>query len=315
MLREDTLSNRQTGILLLSVATFSFATLDSSVKWLLQTMPLLEVVWLRFLSQAVLSAALLAPRYGSGMFKANNWRLQIVRALMLAVMTAFNFWSIQYLQLTETAAILFSSPLIVALYSHWFLHQAMRRAQWLAIFCGFVGVLIVVRPSSSNVHPAIFLMVANAFIFAGFNLLTRHLSRTETAASLQWISAVVPALLFTPFALAHFRAPATLLEWLLVLSSGFWASLGHYLLARAHQYASAATLAPFTYQQILYMAFWGWLLFGDIPPFAVFMGGGIIAASGLYLLWDQRRVAPAAQVLPALAVGEPVTLPEQDKRE
>ena len=294
MWHEDSAANRRTGILLVSLATLSFSMLDTTVKWLLQlqTIPLIEIIWLRFLSQAVVSGVVLAPRYKGAMFRIQKKRLQLLRAVLLGTMTGCNFWSIQFLQLTETASILFSAPLIVAVISHFWLQQRLRKAQWITIITGFIGVLIVVRPSSRAIHPAIFLMVFNAVLFAIFNLLTRHLAQYENPAAMQWYSAMGPVVLFAPWALPGFVMPHNTFELVLVISAGLWGGLGHYVWARAHQYANAATLAPFNYQQLLYMAFWGWLVFGDVPPSAVFVGGSIIAASGIYLLWEQKRVPP-----------------------
>lgn len=289
MWRDDTASNRRIGIALLSAATLCFSLLDSTVKWLLVSMPLTEMIWMRFASHAVISVVLLAPHYRWQLFQVRNWRLQLLRAFLLGTMTLFNFWSIQYLQLTETASILFSSPLIVAAISHFWLQQKLGRNQWLAIVAGFVGVLIVVRPSSGMVHPAIFLMVFNACLFALFGLLTRHLSASENPGAMQWYSAVGATLMLTPTAFGDFVWPTSSWQWVLILSTGLWGSIGHYLWARAHQYAPSAVLAPFGYQQLLYMALAGWLIFGDVPPFAVFIGGSIIVASGLYLLWEQHQ--------------------------
>ena len=289
--RDDSYANRRMGVVLLSLSVLSFSTLDSSVKWLiqLQTLPLLELIWLRFLSQAIVSGVIFAPHYKMELLKINKIKLQVVRAIMLGTMTSINFWSLQYLQLTETASILFSSPLIVAVISHWWLKQPLRLGQWAAIMIGFIGVLIVVRPTSNVIHPAIFLMLVNAVIFAVFTLLTRHLAQHENPAAMQWYSSLGPVIIFAPWVLPDFVMPSHLIEWLLVLATGVSGGVGHYLWAPAHQYASSATLAPFGYQQLIYMAFWGWLLFGDIPPLAVFVGGSVIVASGLYLLWEQRK--------------------------
>ena len=76
MWHEDSAANRRTGILLVSLATLSFSMLDTTVKWLLQlqTIPLLEIIWLRFLSQAVVSGVVLAPRYKGAMFRIQKKR-------------------------------------------------------------------------------------------------------------------------------------------------------------------------------------------------------------------------------------------------
>jgi drug/metabolite transporter (DMT)-like permease len=59
--------------------------------------------------------------------------------------------------------------------------------------------------------------------------------------------------------------------------------------AQAHRYATAATLGPFLYQQILYMTLLGWLVFAHVPDALVIAGAAVVVASGLYLLWVEVR--------------------------
>jgi drug/metabolite transporter (DMT)-like permease len=106
------------------------------------------------------ASALLAPRYGVELLRVRDWKLQALRAAMLAAMTALNFWALQYLQLAETGAIQFSVPLLIALFSAWWLGERLDARRWLAIVAGFAGVLLVIRPGSQAFHPAILLSVA-----------------------------------------------------------------------------------------------------------------------------------------------------------
>lgn len=285
MLHLDTADNRRIGIALVTLTTLCFATLDACAKWLVQELPVLQVVWLRFLFHVLLASALLAPRYGCELVRVRNWKLQGLRALILGSMTALNFWALQYLQLAETGAIQFSVPLLIALLSAWWLGEHLDARRWLAIVLGFVGVLLVIRPGSQAFHPAILLSVINAVLYAAFNMLTRRMVATESAASLQLMSAVGATVLLAPWALAHWQAPARWQTWLVIGICGLCGGLGHFMVAQAHRYASAATLGPFLYQQIIYMSLWGWLIFGQVPGLLVIVGAVIVVGSGLYLLW------------------------------
>ena len=285
MLHLDTADNRRIGIALVTLTTLCFATLDACAKWLVQDLPVLQVVWLRFLFHVLLASALLAPRYGRELVRVRNWKLQGLRALILGSMTALNFWALQYLQLAETGAIQFSVPLLIALLSAWWLGEHLDARRWLAIVLGFVGVLLVIRPGSQAFHPAILLSVINAVLYAAFNMLTRRMVATESAASLQLMSAVGATVLLAPWALVHWQAPARWQTWLVIGICGLCGGLGHFMVAQAHRYASAATLGPFLYQQIIYMSLWGWLIFGQVPGLLVIVGAVIVVVSGLYLLW------------------------------
>ena len=94
VLKTDSARSRRAGIALVTLATFCFAVLDASAKWLVQSLPVVEVVWLRFVTH-------------------------------FALMTGLNFWALHYLQLAETGAIQFSVPILIALLSAWWLHERL----------------------------------------------------------------------------------------------------------------------------------------------------------------------------------------------
>jgi drug/metabolite transporter (DMT)-like permease len=289
VLNPDSARSRRAGILLVTGATLCFAVLDTCAKWLVQHLPVLEVVWLRFALHVLLMAAILAPRQGAALVRVGSWRLQALRGSMLAAMTALNFFALQYLQLAETGAIQFSVPLLIALLSSWWLKERLDARRWAAIAAGFLGVLLVIRPGSQAFHPAILLSVLNALLYAGFNLLTRRMAATETPESMQWISALMATLWLAPFALPQWQMPASLGVWAVVVLCGLMGGLGHLFVAQAHRHASAAVLGPFLYQQILSMTLLGWLVFDQVPDVFVVTGAAVVVASGLYLLWLEMR--------------------------
>jgi len=289
MLHLDSPRSRRIGIGLVTLATLCFAALDACAKWLVQSLPVFEVVWLRFLTHSVLMTVLLVPVYRWELVRVRNVPLQGVRALMLGLMTALNFWALQYLQLAETGAIQFSVPLLIGLISAWWLHEHLDGRRWCAIVAGFAGVLLVIRPGTQGFHPAILLSVMNAVLYAVFNLLTRRMASTESPASMQLMSAIGATVVTAPFALLQWQTPGDLTTWALIGTCGLCGGIGHYCVAKAHRYASAAVLGPFLYQQIIYMALWGWLIFAQVPDGFVVAGSLVVVLSGLYLLWLEMR--------------------------
>jgi drug/metabolite transporter (DMT)-like permease len=289
MLLDDTRRNRHLGIALISLTTLCFASLDTAAKWLIQTLPVVEVVWLRFVLHTAITPVLLWPLHGRDLLRVRRPGLQALRGAMLATMTGLNFWALQYLQLAETGAIQFSVPLLIALMSALWLGERLDVRRWIAIALGFAGVLMVVRPGTQGFHPALLLSVLNALLYAAFNLLTRHMATTEHPAATQLMSAACAALLLTPFAFSHWQTPPDATHWALLVVCGLCGGLGHYGVALAHRCASAAVLGPFLYQQILYMCLFGWLVFGQVPDGFVIGGAAVVVASGLYVLWLEVR--------------------------
>ena len=289
MLQADSARNRLVGIGLVSGAYLLFSILDGSAKWLVQSMPVIMVVWLRFLLHAVFGGVLLFPVRGLSLVRSSHLRWHALRSLMFVAMTGLNFFALQYLQLTVTASIFFSVPLIIALVSATAFGEKLDTGRWVAIVAGFAGVLIIVHPGSADFHPAMLLCLGNAVLYAFFMMMTRRLAAYDSAETIQYLPALGAALLLTPFALAAWEAPSGWLEWTVACLLGVLGGVGHYLLALAHRYAPSSVIAPFLYQQVIYMAVFGYLVFGDVPSAGVWLGAPIVIASGLYLFTRERR--------------------------
>jgi drug/metabolite transporter (DMT)-like permease len=288
LLHADSPANRLIGIGLMSVTFLCFATLDCGAKWLVKSLPVLQVVWLRFLFHALFSIAITAPKFAAGALRTRRPKLQLLRAMFMPVMTGLNFWALQYLQLAETGAIQFSVPIIIALIAAPMLGERIGRDRWVAILLGFAGVLVIVRPGTQGFHPALVLSIINAVLYALYNLVTRHLAAHDSPETTQFYTSVGATLVITPFALASWSAMPGALQWAILALIGVAGGLGHYLLALAHRYAPASVLAPFLYQQIIWMVLFGYLVFGDVPDRAVVFGAAIVIASGGYLLYRER---------------------------
>lgn len=289
MLKADSARNRLTGIVLVSLCYLLFTLLDASAKYLVATVPVIVVVWLRFAIHAVIASALLFPIQGMSLVRTGHWRWHAARSLMFVVMTGVNFWALQYLQLAITSSIFFLVPILVALIAAPMLGEKLDRGRWTAIVIGFLGVLVIVRPGSADFHPAMLLSVMNAVLYAMFNLMTRRLAAYDPPETIQYLPALGAAIVLAPFAIAGWESPQGWLEWGLAGLMGVLGGLGHYLLALAHRYAPATVIAPFLYQQVLYMALVGYLVFGDVPSPAVGIGAAIVVGSGLYLFMRERR--------------------------
>ena len=288
MLHADSARNRLIGIGLISLCFLLFTLLDGSAKWLVRGMPVFMVVWIRFVTHVLFASAVLLPVRGLALVRTRHLRWHVARALMFMLMTGMNFWALQYLQLTVTASIFFTVPIIVAVISARVLKETLDRGRWIAIVAGFCGVLVVVHPWSADFHPAVILAIGNAFLYALFNLMTRHLAAYDSPETIQYLPALGAAIGLAPLAIASWEWPDGALEWTVACLLGIFGALGHYLLALAHRYAPASVTAPFLYQQIIYMAIFGYVVFGDVPASSVWIGSAVVIASGLYLFARER---------------------------
>ena len=290
MLHADSARNRLVGIGLISAAFLMFTLLDGSAKWLVRSLPVFMVVWIRFVMHVLFATAVLLPVRGRALVRTRHLRWHLARALMFILMTGMNFWALQYLQLTVTASIFFAVPIIIALVSSRLLGEKLDRGRWIAIIAGFAGVLAVVRPWGADFHPAVLLAIANAVLYALFNLSTRHLAAYDPPETIQYLPALGAAIGLAPLAIASWQWPQGWLQWTVACMLGVLGGVGHHLLALAHRYAPASVTAPFLYQQIFYMAAFGYVVCGDVPKPSVWVGATIVIASGLYLFARERRL-------------------------
>jgi drug/metabolite transporter (DMT)-like permease len=289
LLHADSARNRLIGIGLVSACYLLFSLLDGSAKWLVGSLPVIVVVWLRFALHALIGGIVLLPVKGASLFKTRHLRWHLLRALMFMAMTGINFWALQYLQLTVTASIFFSVPIMIALASASVLGEKLDAGRWAAILAGFAGVLVIVHPWSADFHPAMLAAVVNAILYAMFLMMTRRLAAYDSPETIQYLPALGAAIGLAPFALLAWESPSGWLEWTVACLMGVLGGFGHYLLAVAHRYAPSSVIAPFLYQQVFYMALFGYVVFGDVPNPAVWVGAVIVIASGLYLFSRERK--------------------------
>ena len=294
-------------------AVTGFSLLDTAVKWLVTAgtgepnpfgLDPLFVVWARYAVHAgllVLAAALGLFGLGAGargatarvrtLVRVRSRALQALRALCMFAATGFNFWALKYLDLAQTVAIFFVAPLVVTALAGPMLGEWVGWRRWAAIGVGFAGVVVMARPGSDILQPALILSVLSMLGYSLYVLLTRLLAPTESPQSLVFVSAFLPALLLTPMLPWAWTPPETAAQWLLVATLGLFGVGGHFLLVSAYARATTGALAPFTYVQIPMMVLLGWLVFGNLPDGWTWAGIGLIGAAGLYVLARERALA------------------------
>lgn len=276
-------------------AVACFGLLDAVAKYLTQTLPVLQVVWMRFVMHVVLGALVLRIWTNTARLATKRPALQIGRGAMMLGTTILNFLALQHLQLAEAASIMFAGPIVVAALAGPLLGEWAGPRRWIAIGVGFIGVLVVTRPGLDGLGWPALLSVGSMTCFALYSLSTRVLAQSENADGLIMYTAIIPAIALAPMAISVWQWPADLFSWALMVMTGLFGGGGHWLLIRAHKTASAPTLAPFMYTQIIWMVLLGWLVFADIPTLWTLLGAGIIIASGLYLLYREERARRRAK--------------------
>ena len=279
------------GILLICCAVFLFAGSDALSKYLTQVYPVVMVLWVRYIVHTGLMVTAFIPKTGFSLIKTKRLDLQIVRGICMVSTNMLFISALHFIPLAEGTAIVYITPLIVTALSWPFLGERVSRAQWIAVWVGFVGVLIIVRPGGALFTPVALLAVGAALSFSIYQLVTRKLSGIDSSTTSNFISGVISSLVTTAILPFYWQMPADLWHGLLMIGLGISALASHLLMTRAYDYAQPSTLAPFTYGQLIFAGLIGYLLFGHIPDHYALLGITIICISGMIVAWGQRKNA------------------------
>ncbi|NLY12987.1 MAG: DMT family transporter [Gammaproteobacteria bacterium] len=277
------------GIFLVLCAGILLASHDGVSKYLTQFYPLIMVIWLRYFVQTLAMIVLFFPTMRWAILRTRRPWLQVLRAISLLSISLLFIGGLRYIPLGEATAVMFLAPLIVTLLSALVLHEQVSKGQWLAVGLGFVGVLFIVRPGGALFTPAILFPVCASFCFAVYQLITRRLASTDHAVTSNFLSGLFGTLVLTTLLPGQYTLAVPTADWLLMLLLGLLAMTAHMLLTMALKYSSAATLAPFTYAQIVFAGVVGYFAFAHTPDLWAVLGVLIISGSGLAVAYLQHH--------------------------
>ena len=265
-----------------------FVSLDTTAKYLSHWYPVPGIVWARYVINLVMLLGWFAATGQLRRMRTARPGIQFARGFLLAASTLIYFTSLSVLPLADAAAIGFVLPLFVAVLAVPMLGERLDMPRAVAIVVGLIGAIVVVRPGSSVFTWYALLPMCMAVTNALYQILTRKVAGQEhPLTSLVW-GTIVGALLLSLVAPFAWKTPESAFHWGLLCLMGLLASIGHYLLIRAFEYAGATLLAPFTYTTLVWAMLYGWLVFGQFPDAVSLCGSAIIVGSGLFLVGRQR---------------------------
>ena len=172
-----------------------------------------------------------------------------------------------------------------------FLPETVRLRRWIAVFAGFIGTLIILRPGIEAVSAPALMMIGGAVFVATSTVLTKTLSRTEHPDTIVFYLAVVS----TPISLV----PALLVwtwppieTWFWLITVGVTATAAHQAMTRSFAAADTSAVLPYDYSRLIFASILAYFAFAEIPDIWTWVGGGVIFLSSLYI---SRREAKAAK--------------------
>ena len=255
------------------------------------------IVFARYAAQAVAMVLWLAPSMRWNLLKTAQPRFQVARGTVLAVSSVCFVNALRFLPLADATAINYTTPILVVLLSVAILDERMTRARIAFVVAGFAGMLLIIRPGASILHGGAVFALAAAGFYAVYQILTRMLRGDDPRVTLFYPALCGSVLMLPALPFLDRGADMPWSDIGLIGLTGILGTVGHFLFILAFQRAPASGLTPFTYVQLVWAILLGWLFYGQFPDALTLVGIGVIAASGLYLAWHERRRARGAAVV------------------
>lgn len=305
------------GLLLMLLAMLAAPLIDIFSKLATDSTSPTMITAARFVFQALFMLPIVLWH---GLWRNFSWRMSGYHAIRAAIITVSMICFVATLAVMPVAdaiAIFFVEPIILTILASIFLGETIGWRRYTACGVGFIGAMIVIRPSFEEVGLIAVLPVITAFCVAVFALMTRALAPRENPWAMQFQMSVwgipICALLLLAGDLTDVEFLTSSLPDLTVslwlVGVGFFAALSGILAVYAYRVAPASVLAPLQYFEIVSATLFGWLVFGDFPDAVKWLGISIIVGSGLYIIWRERRVAAKPVTTAEAAVAPRINIP------
>jgi drug/metabolite transporter (DMT)-like permease len=206
-------------------------------------------------------------------------------------MTTF-FFGISQVKLSEASALMFTAPLFATVFAVFVLGEHLRLRRVVALFLGFVGMLIIIRPTDGTIAAGALLVLTAAATLGGMMIAIKSLSRTDSSVTITALGTTMVMVLLTPPAIVVWQWP-TLQQFGWLFTMGALGSLSHYMVAQAMSRADASALMPYDFTKLIWASVLGFLIFSELPSWWTLAGGSLIFASTVYMTYRESRAGSA----------------------
>ena len=274
----------------ISFSGFLFlVSMDSVIKILGETYPVLQLLFLNALFSLIPLLFFIYKNHGIHFYKNQNYIFQFIRGIVHTIGFLFVLKGVLLLPLSVVYPVLFTSPLMLLVMSHFFLSDNINIVRVLAILTGFLGVVISAEPFGTNIVSilGVVFVFLGAFCIAITHLITRKYNYLTSSYSAAFFSMVVSVVVFLFSINFHFEY-MTLSDLLLSMLGGVFAGLGISAVIYGSRTLPSSVFGLTSYVQIIFGVLLGWIIFRQLPTFYNYIGIIIVIAAGFILFYFDK---------------------------
>ena len=240
---------------------FLFVCMDSTAKYLGSVMPVTQAVWGRFFFHFIALCVyflLFKPKLNL----TRNFKIQIVRSLLMVTATFFMFNSLQRFDLVDIYVVFFSAPLIVSLLSAYFLKDILSPKGIILMLLRFGSIVYALGPSMKILSPELIFPIIPPLCWALYQFFTKLISGNNEPFSAVFYTAVTGALIFTIYISFNWTPIENNFYWIGLVAMGIFGFISHFIIIYAIQLSNLSFVTNFQYSQLLWSTIINFLIFG-----------------------------------------------------
>ncbi len=278
------------------LAALGFSFMNVLIRWTSSELHPFQIAFFRNFFGLVFMLPWLI-KFGYRSFKTDRLPLFIIRALLGLFSMFCYFWGITVLPLAKAVALSFTVPLFVTIGAAVFLKEDVNWRRWAAVLVGFIGTLIILRPSVDGDLFASLVVIASSVTMAASVLIIKSLSRTEDANVIVMYMVLLMTPLSLPVAISVWQWP-TMETWFLVMLMGFLGSFAHLMFTHSLKMSDVTIVMPFDFARLPFIIVLAWVVFDQSVDRWTVIGAAIVFASGVYIarreaMLNKRRAVQA----------------------
>ncbi len=278
----DGLSGNARGSLWLLVGGLFATVMVTGIKFVGQRLPVLEILFFRQMFVFVLLTPILTKEFPSA-FRTQRLKLHLSRCAISIVAMTTGFTAIVHLPLAEATAISFSRAMFATLLAIIVLKEVVGIRRWSAAIIGFIGVLVIVRPSPEGVNEYALMALFSAALVACNLIMTKSLTTTERPSTIMAYHAGVLTVAYAVPCWWLWIKP-TWTEMGLIVGIALLMSMVQYCMIRGYKEAEASAAQPLEYVRLIYAAGIGFIIFAEVPVIWTWAGATLIIGSSIYTM-------------------------------
>ena len=219
--------------------------------------------------------------------------LCFLRGASFLFMNITYFIAIINMNFATASTLTFSSPFFIIILSIFLLQHKIGLYKWSAVFIGFVGVVLIMRPTSDVFSLYSIFPILTALAWAFYMIILKFIPESYSSAKIEFYTLIfsfLGSVLLLPLTSGYAEIQSSN-HWILMVLIGISGGTATVLFIYAYRLVAPSSLAPFEYLGIPSSFILGWIFFSEAPLDQLFPGVIGIIAAGMIVIWRDRKVS------------------------